>query len=562
MFEELTEERLEELVGDFGKFLEYCFYYLRLPSPTDTQFRLAEHLGANPDRLIINAFRGVGKTWITGTYTAWRLLRNVDEKILIVSATGPKAAEISQFVRKLFSIVPLLNHLEPTKDQRDSIIGFDIQGCKVAVSPSVKAIGINGQMTGSRGSLIIFDDIEIPNNSMTELMRTRLLDRAKEAEALLIPDMDSSIIVLGTPQTQESIYRKMDKEMGYRTIIIPAEVPENPEVYEGRLDDWVMLRGKPGDPVDPQRFTSEELSKRKAGYGLSGFKLQFMLDTTLSDAEKYPLKLKDLIVYSTNKEEAPFSISYTSQKEYIINDIPNIGFTGDRLHRPFSVSDRYNKYDVKIMAIDPAGGTDDTAYSIVGVYNGNVYLLDVGGYQGYGDDTLVKLANKAKEYRVNTIVLEKNWGDGMFTVLFTKIVSKIYPCSIDEVTSKGQKEVRIINSIEPLTTNHKLIIDYELLQKDAEEAINKPDRVAYSFIHQFTHITRDRNSLVHDDKLDALAIACEYIKHMVVVDSEALLRAIEEQEMERFLEEKIYGKYTTNNKIYTGNMNFRSIGNY
>ena len=46
-----------------------------------------------------------------------------------------------------------------------------------------------------------------------------------------------------------------------------------------------------GEPTDPNRFSEFDLLEREANYGRSGFALQFMLDTRLSDAKRYPLKV-------------------------------------------------------------------------------------------------------------------------------------------------------------------------------------------------------------------------------------------------------------------------------
>lgn len=142
----------------------------------------------------------------------------------------------------------------------------------------------------------------------------------------------------------------------------------------------------------------------------------------------------------------------------------------------------------------------------------------------------------------------------MFTKLFEAVVAKVYPCTLDEVTSRGQKEVRIINSIEPLASNHKLIMNYTLVEKETDELLKYPDKAIYLLGYQYTHITRDRNSLPHDDRLDALAIGCEYIKDMVVVDADTILKDIEEREMEKFLYEKIYGKYNYSNPSFISHL--------
>lgn len=548
----MTDTELQGVVNSFPDYLAYVYSNIYLPSPTPLQNRIAEIIGDNPDRMILQAARGTGKSWIAAIYTTWRLLRNVDEKILIVSASGPKAIEIATFIRRLFEEVPLLHHLRPGPEQRDSVLSFDVAGAKPAIAPSVAAVGITSQITGRRATLVLADDVEVPSNSMTELMREKLLQRTAEFEALLIPDLPSSVLYLGTPQSMESIYGKLE----YPTKILPAQVPEDELVYEGKLDDWVLLQGKPGEATDKIRFPEEVLLERRAGMGAAMFKLQYNLDTTLSDAERFPLKLKDLMVTSITSDEAPMSITYTGSKEYVINDLTTLGFTGDVYHRPLRINSDYQEYDVKVMSIDPSGtGTDETTYAVVGVKNGYVYVIDVGGTRkGYSEEALVFLSNKAKEHKVNTIVPEKNWGGGMFYNLFTKVLSTIYPCTVeDDFSVRGQKEVRIIDNIEPLTTNHKLVFNYELIQEDYEMVQKDPTSIVYSLMYQYTHITKDKDSLTHDDRLDALAIACQYVKDMVMVDTEQTIKEIKKREMERFIQEKIYGKYSSTNSSFIAN---------
>lgn len=544
---------LKKLVTHFPSYVAYVYSNINLPDPTPLQNRIAELLGENSDRLILQAARGTGKSWLAAIYTTWRLLRNIDEKILVVSASGPKAIEIATFIRRLFEEVPLLAHIKPSGEGRDSVLSFDVAGCKPAIAPSVAALGITGQLTGRRATLVLGDDVEVPSNSMTELMREKLLQQVSEFEALLIPDLPSSVLMLGTPQSMESIYGKLK----YPTKILPAQVPEDESIYNGKLDDWIMMQGKAGEATDKVRFPNEVLLERQAFMGLANFKLQYNLDTTLSDAERFPLKNKDLIVHSIDSHEAPISINYSGSNDYVIKELVNLGFTGDVYHKPSRVNSDYESYDVKVMSIDPSGsGTDETTYAVVGVKNGYVYVIDVGGTRkGYSEEALVFLANKAKEHKVNVIVPEKNWGGGMFYNLFTKVLSDIYPCTVeDDFRVQGQKEVRIINNIEPLTTNHKLVFNYELIQRDAEEVQKEPTAIVYSLMYQYTHITRDKGSLVHDDRIDALAIACQYVKDMVLVDTEKTVARNKEREMERWLDAKIYG----NSAIKRGN----SLGSF
>ena len=531
---------LQKLVTNFPTYLNYVYSHIGLPNMTPLQERISELLGESHDRFILEAARGTGKSYIGAIYTTWRLLRNVDEKILIVSASGPKAIEIATFVRSLFEQVPLLQHLRPGPTDRDSVLSFDVAGSKVSIAPSVAAVGITSQITGRRATFILADDVEVPSNSMTELMREKLIARTAEFEALLIPDMPSNILFLGTPQSMESIYNKLN----YHTTILPAQVPENEAVYDGKLDPWIMLQGTAGTPTDKVRFPIDVLMQRQAGMGLPMYKLQYQLDTTLSDAERFPLKTKDAIVMPCSKIEGHATVQYTASKEYAYKELPNFGFTGDRFHKPYTISDMKMKYDKVIMSIDPSGsGADETSYAIVAVLSGNVYLLDWGGTRkGYSDEALMFLAQKAEEWKVNEIVPEKNFGSGMFTELFRKMLIQVYACHIvDDFHVKGQKEARIIDNIAPILTNHQLIFNEDAIQREAEWVQKAPaDNLVYSLMYQLTHITYDRGSLTHDDRLDAVAIGLQYVSDMVVVSDVKRLELIQAKEMEEWLHNKVY----------------------
>ena len=136
-------------------------------------------------------------------------------------------------------------------------------------------------------------------------------------------------------------------------------------------------------------------------------------------------------------------------------------------------------------------------------------------------------------------------GNGMFGVLLEKTLHKIYTGAevIKDFTSTGQKEVRIVNTLLPLMTNHNLIVDYDVVLEDtsvSEEGLTLRSQ-SYSLFYQMTRLTRDRGALEHDDRLDALSIAVEYIKDMVIVNAEKMLAEVKQQELKEFLNEKIYG---------------------
>lgn len=405
-----------ELVSDFRKFLIYTWWHLNLPKPTRMQIEIAGYLQEGHSRMQLQALRGIGKTWITGAFVVWRLLRNPNERVMIVSQTGTHAEQIAIFTRRLIGLLPVTEHLVPRTEQRDSTLAFEVNGCEIAVQPSVKATGITGQLQGNRATLLISDDVEGQQNSATEQLREKLTTATAEYEAILQTDENSQIIVLGTPQSAESIYKGFRTD-GYVTRVYPARYPEDISVYGGCLADYIVdaLSDDPSlvdKPID-SRFTDEDLLRREARYGRSGFKLQFMLDTSLSDAERYPLKLHDLIVMSLDLQQAPDKIIYSSESSNYHKKIANVGFSGDGFYSPSHVSNEYVPYEGIYMGIDPSGrGKDEAGYCVVAHLHGKLFLLEAGGIQGHGYDTeaLTKFAEIAMKYQVNKVWIESNFG--------------------------------------------------------------------------------------------------------------------------------------------------------
>ena len=162
---------------DFKVFLTLVWKELSLPRPTRAQLAIADYLQHGPKRLQISAFRGVGKSWITAAFVLWVLFNDPDKKIMVISASKERADNFSIFCQKLIIDISWLNFLGPKdSDQRWSRISFDVGPAKPHQAPSVKSVGITGQMTGSRAHLMIFDDVEVPANSETDICRAPAAD--------------------------------------------------------------------------------------------------------------------------------------------------------------------------------------------------------------------------------------------------------------------------------------------------------------------------------------------------------------------------------------------------
>lgn len=514
-----TKKSNSSKLTDFRNFLYMVWKHLNLPQPTPIQYDIAEYLQNGPRREVIEAFRGVGKSYITSAFVVHQLLLDPEIKVLVVSASKNRSDDFSTFTQRLINDMPVLQHLRPRDEQRNSKISFDVGPAGPSHSPSVKSVGITGQLSGSRADIIVADDIEIPNNSATQMMREKLAEAVKEFDAVLKPD--GRIIYLGTPQTEMSLYEELPSR-GYDARIWPARYPSEAvrSRYSGRLAPLVTdlldrdTEALTGLPTDPLRFTDEDLLERELSYGRSGFSLQFMLDTSLSDGDRYPLKLSDLIVMPLDNDKAPEKIIWGRNPQYEIKELPNLGLAGDKYYGPSDTVGAYLDYTGSVMAVDPSGrGADETAYAVVKMLNGQLFVTDAGGVKGgYGSEALQALAVVAKKNKVNEIIVESNFGDGMFTELFKPVLYKVHDVTVGEVRHSKQKEHRIIDTLEPVMNQHRLVFDPKVIERDWQsvQGYSQEKAPKYCLAYQMTRITNLRGALAHDDRLDALSMAVSY----------------------------------------------------
>ena len=555
-------DTLTLLKQDFKLFLQALWEQLELPSPTRAQYAIADYLQHGPKRLQIQAFRGVGKSWITGAFVLWTLFNDNERKIMIISASKERADNMSIFLQKLIIDTPWLSHLQPkSDDSRWSRISFDV-ACSPHQAPSVKSVGITGQLTGSRADLMILDDIEVPGNSMTELMREKLLQLCTEAESILTPKRDSRIMYLGTPQTTFTIYRKL-AERSYRPFVWPARYPRKDKLsqYEGLLAPQIQEDLESGvnewDCTDPDRFDNEDLIEREASMGRSNYMLQFQLDTSLSDAEKFPLKMADLVITSVNPTTAPDNVIWCSDPSNVIKELPTVGLPGDYFYSPMRLSGEWTPYSETICSVDPSGrGTDETAAAFISQKNGFLYLHEMRAYKdGYSDKTLLNILAGCRKYNVTKLVIETNFGDGIVGELFKKhIVQTKQHIDIEEVRANVRKEDRIIDSLEPVLNQHRLVVDKSVVEWDYK---SNPDaapehRLLYMLFYQMSRMCREKGAVKHDDRLDCLAQGVQYYIDALAISANEQINLRKREEWNSLLQDFLENPQSSANHIVFG----------
>ncbi len=228
-----------------------------------------------------------------------------------------------------------------------------------------------------------------------------------------------------------------------------------------------------------------------------------------------------------------------------IKDLPNVGLAGDKYYAPEAIVGDYIDYNSSILVIDPSGrGKDETAYAVVKMLNGFLYVCECAGVDGgYSKTTLQFLSDKAKEHQVNVVLVESNFGDGMFSELLKPILKNTYPVTMEEVRHSKQKELRIIDTLEPVMNQHRLVIDPKVIQQDYDSVQKYPAEQAqrYMLTYQMTRITKDRGSLAHDDRLDVLAMGVQYYVDQMAADAVDLINERKEEVLRDELEKFING---------------------
>ena len=358
-------------------------------------------------------------------------------------------------------------------------------------------------------------------------MREKLLQLCTEAESILTPKKDSRILYLGTPQTTFTIYRKL-AERNYRPFVWPARYPRDKTNYEGLLAETLQEDidngATPWDVTDPDRFDDDELLEREASMGRSNFMLQFQLDTTLSDAEKFPLKCSDLIITSVNPTTAPDAVVWCSDPQNVIKDLPTVGLPGDYFYSPMQLVGEWTFYSETICSVDPSGrGTDETTAAFISQKNGFLYLHEMRAYRdGYSDNTLLNILRGCKKFNVTKLVIETNFGDGMVQELFKKHLQQTKQAiDIEEVRANVRKEDRIIDSLEPVLNQHRLVVDRKVIEWDFK---SNPDeapenRLMYMLFYQMSRMCREKGAVKHDDRIDCLAQGVKYFTDALAISA-------------------------------------------
>lgn len=545
---------LEDLQGyypEFSTFLKDCMTQLMNFECSDIQLDIADFLQHGPQNLMVQAQRSQAKTTIVAIFVVWSWIHDPTLRALIVSAGGAVASEIAGWIIQIVMNWDILECLRPDKSHGDraSSQSFDVHWMLKGPekSPSVACLGITSSKQGRRADILIPDDLESSENGATAEQREKIKHLSNDFASICVGRNDDPgrILYMGTPQTEDSIYNDLPGK-GYEVRIWPGRYPTVDQLphYETHLAPLLLEhiknnpdlqtgggvlgdQGQVTDTVLP--FLNEEaLQRKELDQGAAYFQLQHMLNTELSDAERYPLKSKNLITAEFG-DKMPGELGWMPdpQRKIELVGCPN----HLELYPPHGYSTESFEWEGAAMYVDPSGGGkngDEIAAVVVKFLHGYIYvpeMLCIPG--GFEESKFIELSQLAMRHKVNKIEVEENFGKGAFAQMWRPILLKTCKEAglpgappIEDIWESGQKELRIIETLEPVMARHRLIISPEVWKYDALTAkkysiVKQP---SYRLADQMKKITRDKDSLIHDDRLDALAGAVRIFMEQMAID--------------------------------------------
>jgi hypothetical protein len=568
--------KLQEHYADFRDFYADCSEELLGFIPSEMQYDIAQYVALGPMYSMVQAQRGQAKTTITGCYAVWCLIHDPTMRVLVLSAGSGMAKQISTWCIQIINSMNCLEILRCDKSHpgaRSSVEAYDVHWMLkgAGASPSIACLGITSNMQGYRADLLIADDIESSKNSMTEIMREQLRHLTLDFVSI---NSIGKILYLGTPQTTDSIYNGLPSR-GFIVRIWPGRypTPEEETVYGEYLAPYIRKRldadptlgtgggilGEQGKPTDSVMMDEVTLTKKQLDQGKAYFNLQFMLNTDLMDADRYPIKLNHLMFFDFDNDECPGKFIWSNASEYSLTFPAGSMLPKERIFQPAKADEEYFFYTTRLMSIDPAGGGqngDETGVSIIYECNGNLIAKWVTGVPGgTSPDRFNQIIKLIQEYKVNLILVEKNYGNGAYTEALKGAMSaRNVVCPIEEVWSAGQKELRIIDALEPVIGSHKLMLDKRVLQHDIESTQKYPveKRSSYQLLFQMARITRSRGALMHDDRLESLSQGVTHLIKRISINADKAIAKKKQQKLEAFQKDP-YGvwrhSYTNNRAI-------------
>lgn len=460
-----------------------------------------EHRG---DLAVLRCHRGIGKSTILGVYNAWRYHDNPQYRILHQSESDKTAYKTSRETKAVLRSHPLTRDLF-----RDGgVEEWWVDGAADERNASMHAKGILSNVTSARCDEAQNDDVEVPRNIQTPEAREKLEYRLGEQVHIMVPGARQ--LFVGTPHTHDSIYDKMEA-LGADCLTIPMFRREH------RIDDAkqaaYVLDFAP-EYVFAGIGKGAKLLTEGTDYKLNGTRLEFarppggLIDCyagcawperfTRADLEKRRRKTK-----TANYWDSQYQLH--SRPVHEIRLDPHKIQAYDCEPRFIKANKRLTMWlgNVQIVGCslrwDPSGGkvNSDVSAAVLDLQDaaGRHYWHRVAALTGNIADTnergdkitggqVWQLVDMIEAFKVPRVTIETN-GIGGYAPDFLKqaLKQRRIRCAVSEVQATLNKNMRILEALEPLLQSQMLWAHVDVLNgplwdqaKDWNPAVkNQPD---------------------------------------------------------------------------------------
>ena len=380
--------------------------------------------------------RGHQKSTMLGYYAAWRVINNPAITIMYVSATAALAEAQLTFIKSILSSEfvmkywPELINMDEGKRERwraDEIMVDHWQRKEEAIrDPSVKTVGMGGNITGFHCDELLLDDLVVYDNAETKTER----DKVKRYFSLLTSILNPGGVTkaVGTRYHPDDLYDAMMKmqdsvfdDVGEVIEEIPMFTYSAKVVEEDGQYLWPRTRRSDGQWFG---FNRSELSKIKNKY----------LDKAQFFAQYYNDPSDPM-----NKRIANFNYY---EKEHLVKK-------GTRWYigeKPLNI---YAAIDFAATITQRA---DYTAIVVVGVTSDHiVYVLDIDRFKTEKISVMADALNRLfSKWNWLKLKAETNAQQNLVVEQikqYNRERGTYY--SIDKQPSRGDKEIRIMAALEP-----------------------------------------------------------------------------------------------------------------
>ena len=174
---------------------------------------------------------------------------------------------------------------------------------------------------------------------------------------------------------------------------------------------------------------------------------------------------------------------------------------------------------------------------------------------GYSDNTLLDILRGCGKYNVTKLVIETNFGDGMVSELFKKHIQQTQQhIDIEEIRANVRKEDRIIDALEPVLNQHRLVVDRSVIDWDyrSNKDSAPESRLLYMLFYQMSRMCREKGAVKHDDRLDTLAQGVKYFTDAMSISAHDAIKLRKREEWESILEDFIAHPQKSANHLVLG----------